>query len=638
MTDLMKNFKIANGFLGHYQKLAKDVVIPYQERVLQDQVEGAEKSHAIENFRAAAQMLREGKVDNEFYGMVFQDSDVYKWLEAAAYSLYHYPDSELEARCDEIVELIGSAQHPDGYINTFFTVKEPDKRWANLQEGHELYCAGHLIEAAVAYVDITGKSRILEITNGFVDHIYDRFVKQGIAGVPGHPEIELALMRLYHLTAREKDLELAMRFLEARGVDSDYFIEERANDPWTVWGADGQDREYTQNHLPVRQQTEAVGHAVRAAYLYSGMADAALATGDEGLKQACQRLWHSITERKMYVTGGIGSIYEGEAFSSSWHLPNDTAYAEGCASIALIFFARRMLELDQNSKYADVMERALYNTVLADMQLDGTRFFYVNPLEAVPGISGETKSHKHALPQRPKWFACACCPPNVARLLSSLGKYAWSVKDTTVYSHLFIDGELDLAASHDVKITVDSEQPYGGKVKYIVNAMAKAVPLTLAIRLPQWSVRSEISINGSQTDYTTENGYAIIERHFVDGDEIILDLDMSVRRIYTNEQVSANSGRTAFARGALIYCAEGVDNNDSVLDLFVDRNLSYTETEHEQLPGVVKLTVAGFRSGGRESLYSYERPLLERQLIDLIPYYAWSNRGLTQMRVWLPEA
>ncbi|NLW11141.1 MAG: glycoside hydrolase family 127 protein [Clostridiaceae bacterium] len=638
MTDLMKKFQLTDGFLGHYQKLAKDVVIPYQERVLHDQVEGAEKSHAIENFRAAAQMLREGKVDEEFYGMVFQDSDIYKWLEAAAYSLHHYPDPELEAHCDEIVEMLGSAQHPDGYINTYFTVKEPDKRWVNLQEGHELYCAGHLIEAAVAYADITGKKRILDITLKFVDHIYDYFVTQGIAGVPGHPEIELALMRLYHFAERQEDLELAVHFIDERGLDSDYFVKERQKNPWTVWGADAQDKAYTQVHLPVREQTEAVGHAVRAAYLYTGMADAALVTGDESLKQACQTLWHNITERKMYVTGAIGSVYEGEAFSSSWHLPNDTAYAEGCASIALIFFARQMLELELNSKYADVMERALYNTVLADMQLDGTRFFYVNPLESVPGISGVAKSHLHALPVRPKWFACACCPPNVARLLSSLGKYAWSVKDTTVYSHLFIDGKLDLRASHGAKIIVDSEQPYGGKVSYRFEADNKSAPMTLAVRMPEWSAHTEIALNGSQIEYRTENGYALIERSFADGDEIIVSLDLSIRRIYTNDKVSANSGRTAFARGALIYCAEGVDNNGAVLDLFVDRNLSYTETEHEQLPGVIKLTVTGYRSVGGDSLYSYERPLLERQMIDLVPYYTWSNRGATQMRVWLPEA
>ncbi|MCI8897828.1 MAG: glycoside hydrolase family 127 protein, partial [Lachnospiraceae bacterium] len=441
---LVKRFDVTDGFFGRYRKLVKDVVLPYQENALNDRIEGAEKSHCIENFRMAAEKLRTGSCDGEFYGMVFQDSDVAKWLEGAAYSLAQNPDPELEKRCDEIIELIGSAQHEDGYLNTYFTVKEPDKRWTNLHEAHELYCAGHMIEAAVAYAECTGKARLLEIMCGMADHIYKHFIEEGAAGYPGHPEIELALMRLFRCTKEEKYKELALHFINVRGVDSDYYKKEKSTSGWTVWGSNAVDTEYNQCSEPVRMQKKAVGHAVRAVYLYTGMADAAMETGDATLTEACRTLWNNITQSRMYVTGAIGSAYEGEAFTKDYHLPNDTAYAETCAAIGLIFFANKMLYLERDRKYADEMERALYNCVLAGMQLDGTKFFYVNPLEALPGISGEAQTHKHALPVRPKWFACACCPPNVARLLASLSEYAWHVLPGKLFSNLFIDGTLDL--------------------------------------------------------------------------------------------------------------------------------------------------------------------------------------------------
>lgn len=276
---LVKRFDVTDGFFGRYRKLVKDVVLPYQENALNDRIEGAEKSHCIENFRMAAEKLRTGSCDGEFYGMVFQDSDVAKWLEGAAYSLAQNPDPELEKRCDEIIELIGSAQHEDGYLNTYFTVKEPDKRWTNLHEAHELYCAGHMIEAAVAYAECTGKARLLEIMCGMADHIYKHFIEEGAAGYPGHPEIELALMRLFRCTKEEKYKELALHFINVRGVDSDYYKKEKSTSGWTVWGSNAVDTEYNQCSEPVRMQKKAVGHAVRAVYLYTGMADAAMETG-----------------------------------------------------------------------------------------------------------------------------------------------------------------------------------------------------------------------------------------------------------------------------------------------------------------------------------------------------------------------
>lgn len=641
MSDLklIKKFEVTDGFWGRYRKLVREVVLPYQEDALNDRIEDAEKSHCIENFRMAAEKLRTGKCDGEFYGMVFQDSDVAKWLEGAAYSLAQQPDAELERRCDEIIELIGQAQHEDGYLNTYFTVKEPDRRWTNLHEAHELYCAGHMIEAAVAYAECTGKTRLLEIMRGMADHIYQHFIMEGAEGYPGHPEIELALMRLYRCTGEEKYKELALHFVNVRGVNSDYFIQEKQKNNWSVWGGHPTDKEYAQNTAPVRMQSKAVGHAVRAVYLYTGMADAALETGDESLAEACKTLWNNITQCRMYVTGTIGSAYEGEAFTKDYHLPNDTAYAETCAAIGLIFFSNKMLYLDRNGKYADVMERALYNCVLAGMQLDGTRFFYVNPLEALPGISGEAQTHKHALPVRPKWFACACCPPNVARLLSSLSEYAWHAAEDTLFSNLFIGGTLDLGDAFGGKVTLQTAYPYENMVEYRFAPEKEAMTMTLAIRIPAWSRDTVICVNGNPAEYEINDSYAYLKGDFGAEDIVTVEFDMSVRKVYTSSRVSANTGKAAVERGPLIYCAEGVDNENDVLSLSLKRGGNVTVGEYlpDELCGIRELYAEGYREAVSDKLYSYEAPVAKECEITLVPYYTWGNRGLNQMRVWIPE-
>ena len=641
MSDLklIKKFEVTDGFWGRYRKLVREVVLPYQEDALNDRIEDAEKSHCIENFRMAAEKLRTGKCDGEFYGMVFQDSDVAKWLEGAAYSLAQQPDAELERRCDEIIELIGQAQHEDGYLNTYFTVKEPDRRWTNLHEAHELYCAGHMIEAAVAYAECTGKTRLLEIMRGMADHIYQHFIVEGAEGYPGHPEIELALMRLYRCTGEEKYKELALHFVNVRGVNSDYFIQEKQKNNWSVWGGHPTDKEYAQNTAPVRMQSKAVGHAVRAVYLYTGMADAALETGDESLAEACKTLWNNITQCRMYVTGAIGSAYEGEAFTKDYHLPNDTAYAETCAAIGLIFFSNKMLYLDRNGKYADVMERALYNCVLAGMQLDGTRFFYVNPLEALPGISGEAQTHKHALPVRPKWFACACCPPNVARLLSSLSEYAWHAAEDTLFSNLFIGGTLDLGDAFGGKVTLQTAYPYENMVEYRFAPEKEAMTMTFAIRIPAWSRDTVICVNGNPAEYEIKDSYAYLKGDFGAEDIVTVEFDMSVRKVYTSSRVSANTGKAAVERGPLIYCAEGVDNENDVLSLSLKRGGNVTVGEYlpDELCGIRELYAEGYREAVSDKLYSYEAPVAKECEITLVPYYTWGNRGLNQMRVWIPE-
>ena len=436
--------KISDAFWSQMQEKVIDVVIPFQEKVLNDEVPGVAKSHAIENFRIAA-----GLSQGEFYGMVFQDSDMAKWLEGVAYSLAVKPDSELEARADDIIEIIEKAQQPDGYLDTYFIVKEPERRWQNLHECHELYCAGHMMEAGAAYYEATGKDRLLRVVERLADHIISLFGPEGEKshGIPGHQEVEIGLMKLYHVTGKEKYRDMARHFLEERGKNPDYFYEEKMKRGWQHWGqysTDKLDVTYNQAHETVYEQKEAVGHAVRALYMYTAMADLAGADGDEKLYQACRTLWENVVNKKMYITGALGGNPEGESFSSNYELPNDMAYAETCASIAMVFFAHRMLEMEMDGCYADIMEKELYNSTISGMQLDGKKYFYVNPLECEPGVSGKLFGYRHSLPMRPGWYACACCPPNLVRLITSLGKYCWSENDSAIYSHLMIGQKAEL--------------------------------------------------------------------------------------------------------------------------------------------------------------------------------------------------
>jgi DUF1680 family protein len=382
-----KQVFIEDPLWSSYSRLVKEVVIPYQYEALHDRVPDADPSYAIRNFQIAA-----GKEEGEFGGMVFQDSDLAKWIEAVGYSLITNPDPDLEKMVDEVIDLIEAAQQQDGYLNTYFTIKEPDKKWTNLMECHEMYCAGHMVEAAVAYYEATGKRKLLDVVCRFVDHIDAIFGPEPgkIQGYDGHQEIELALIKLYQTTGDDKHLRLSQFFIEERGKKPEFFLQEwEKRGKTSHWGAGKHlpNLAYFQSHLPVREQTEAVGHAVRAVYMYSAMADIAAHTHDITLYEACKRLWSNMVHKQMYITGGIGSTHHGEAFSFDYDLPNDTVYAETCASIGLIFFARRMLQIEASNEYADVMERALYNTVISGISLDGKHYFYVNPLEVWPKAS-----------------------------------------------------------------------------------------------------------------------------------------------------------------------------------------------------------------------------------------------------------
>lgn len=626
----ISRYKPGDGFIKKYQQLIKNEVIPYQYRVLCDQAEGAEKSHVVQNFVNAASALNGEDVGDGFYGMVFQDSDAAKWLEAVAFSLALFPDPELEKTADELIEIISAAQDKDGYLNTYFTIKDRDKRWTNLLEGHELYCAGHFMEAAVAYYNATGKNNLLKVMLRNAEHIYSRFITENHEGYPGHPEVELALLKMYRVTGEKHCLELAQRFIDSRGTNGNFYKREAENRNWTVWGNNADDQYYQQSFAPVREQSDAVGHSVRAVYLYTAMADLATEIGsDKELLEACRRLWNSITEKRMYITSGIGSTNIGEAFTVDYDLPNDTAYAETCASCGLMFFASRMLEAEPNGKYADIMEKAFYNTVLAGMQLDGKRFFYVNPLEVIPGISGVAATHWHDKPQRPEWFACACCPPNVARTVSAFGTYAYGESKDVNYCHLYAAGDVEF--ENGAKIRCDTDFPFG----FSVNYTCTSGQCCLAVRIPSWSEKTSITLNRSVICPEIKSGYAYID--IQEGDILEFLFDDRAKFVYCSDKVSENSGCAAIQRGALIYCFEGIDNSGDVLSLYVDDTAEITVGESiDALGGAVSLKVKGGRTVAKNSLYSFEKPKKQPEILTAVPYYTWGNRGENQMRVWLP--
>ena len=626
----LRDVQVADGFFSRYADLVREEVIPYQWEALNDRVPGAEKSGCIRNFRIAA-----GQEAGEFTGMVFQDSDIGKWLEAVAYSLTTHPDAALERTADEVIELLEAAQREDGYLDTYFIVKDPKNRWKCLRDCHELYCAGHLLEGAVAYWQATGKDRFLNVMRRYVDYIATVFGRgEGqMRGYPGHEEIELALCKLYDVTGEKKYLDLAAYFIDERGRDPKYFLEElkTRGDAFHWEGNDAQGMEYFQAHAPVREQTEAVGHAVRAVYLYSGMADVAMRTGDEGLLEACRRLYRNIADKRLYVTGAIGSTYIGEAFTFDYDLPNDTAYAETCASVGLIFFMKRMLEADGAAEYGDMMERALYNTVLAGMAMDGKSFFYVNPLEVFPEADEKDPSKRHVKTVRQKWFACACCPPNVARLLADLGSYIYRRKGSAVTADLFIGSRLALPGGAELIQT--SEVPFGGKVTFTLRGAAQG--FSLRVRCPEWAEGVTCT-----APCRKENGYIAIQKDWQDGDSVTLVFGMEPRRIYANPLVRQDAGKVCLMRGPLVYCLEEADNGANLHLLRLPEGEPVEAVRGEgALFGMTLLRAKGRRfvpHGSR--LYAPDRQGREEEArLAFVPYFAWGNRDKGEMAVYVRE-
>ena len=631
-----KDVSIDDHFWNGFRTTLVREGIPYQWRALNDRLDGdAEPSYCMRNFRVAA-----GKEQGEHGGWVFQDSDVYKWLEGVAHSLRWHPDPELEAIADGAIQEIVDAQQPDGYLDTYYIINGLDKRWTNLKDNHELYCAGHLIEAAVAYYQATGKRRLLDAALRFVEHIEGVMgLEPGkLPGYPGHPVIEMALMRLYEVTRDPRHLKLAEYFVNQRGQFPLFFEEEtRRNGNRFYWENSPLRYQYYQAGKPVRDQKDAEGHAVRAMYLYSGMADVARETGDESLARACRALWESATQRRMYITGAIGSSEHGEAFTFDYDLPNDTVYGETCAAIGLVFFARRMLALEPKGEYADVMERALYNGVISGMQLDGKRFFYVNPLEVLPEACERDFNKRHVKPERQKWFGCACCPPNLIRTLASLEDYVAMEDGETVFLNLYVAGSLRAAG---LEMKIETDYPWSGNVHIEVEPQAED-PRTLALRIPGWCGSWRVRINGATVEPVPKDGYIAISRAWQAGDAVDLELDMPVCRVRANPRIPQDAGRVALSRGPIVYCLEQADNGAALHSLVAgDFSDAEARWEPDLLGGVVTVETAGRReddSGWEPSKPYAPRDEIAAEPVRLrwIPYYAWANRGVGEMRVWV---
>lgn len=556
-----------------------------------DQIEN--QTGRIRNFENAA------KGAGEHLGNFYDDSDVYKVLEGMAYSLINHPDPELEKKCDEWIDKIAAAQQPDGYISTFHTLTGPDKRWSNMDK-HEMYCAGHLTEAAIAYYRATGKRNLLDVSIRMADHMMSEFGPGKRHWVPGHPEIELTLVKLSQVTGQEKYLDFAYWLLEERGHG------------YGSTGTEGKwNKYYYLDSVPVRDLEEVTGHAVRAMYLFSGMGDVAALKGDEGYIQALNRLWDDVVLRKMYITGGIGSSRQNEGFIEPYDLPNYEAYCETCASVGMVFWNSRMHQLTGDSKYIDVLERSLYNGTLAGISLSGDRFFYVNPLAS------------HGDHHRREWYSTACCPTQISRFLPSVGNYIYGVSDKAIWVNLFIGNSAEINTGREtVTIHQKTTYPWDGTVEISIDSLKKPLKKEIRLRIPGWCKGYTIAINGEEADHIpVDKGFAVIDRKWKNSDRLTLTMDMPVEVIEDDPRVSENIGKRAVQRGPLVYCMEEADNA-SFDKLFLTKETKFKESfDPSMLNGVVAIN-ATTNSGS----------------IRFIPYYAWDNREPGQMKVWVDYA
>lgn len=575
-----------------------------------------EEAGNIEDIRLAGRGATNG-----FRGPVFMDSDLYKALEAAACSIATHPDPALEKQLDDIIRLLAAAQQPDGYLNSHFTVKEPAKRWTNLRDWHELYCAGHMFEAAVAHYQATGKTTFLKIATRFADNIDSVFgPPPKRPGYPGHPEIELALVKLWRATGNTRYFDLARFFVETRGRR---FFATEHNIPLEKY-----DGSYFQDDVPIWDHQNIKGHAVRAAYLMSGTTDVAAQTGDERLLAMLDRVWRNTTERNQYLTGGIGPSAHNEGFTADYDLPNLTAYQETCATIALAQWAHRLALLYGEARYADALERALYNGVLSGVSQDGTKFFYVNPLESAG-------TH-----HRSPWFGCACCPPNVTRTLAALGGYAYAVSGDSLYVNLYIQGAARAKAGGTaVTLKVTTDYPWDGKVALEL-APATRTRFALQLRVPGWCANPAVKVNGrARRDPLIERGYWVLEREWKRGDRVELDLPMPVQRFTANPNVKTNHGLAAIQRGPIVYCVEQCDQSEPLEALWLPPE---AELKAVRTPGLLGGVVAVTGEARAASPQKWGRILYQplapspRVALKAIPYYAWDNRQPGPMKVWLP--
>jgi uncharacterized protein len=587
----------------------------------------------LDALRLDQRMHRGREEANGWYwgGSIFWDSDVAKWLEAASAYLQHQKDAKLETLVDGTIELLAGAQQQDGYLNSHILTWRPRHRFKNLRDLHELYCAGHLIEAAVTHRLATGKDTLLNIATRLADHLATVFGdgSNQLPGYCGHPEIELALIRLYRLTHEQRYLDLSRFFVEQRGTKPHYFDREaverldatpfRPTHPVSPYA-------YMQAHLPVREQREVVGHAVRAMYLYSAAADLAYELKDEELVAVCKNFWQDLNRSKLYITGGLGSAAENEGFTKDYDLPNHQSYAETCAAIALLQWAHRMVHLELDSRYTDTIERTLYNGVLAGLGTDGKSFFYHNPL----GSDGT--HHRVSWP----WW-CPCCPANLARLILSLSGYLYSTGPKAIAIHQYVSSEANFSIEgQELRLAVASDFPLEGTASIRFEGVSGS-PFEVFLRVPGWAGNHEFAVNGREMQPEIVAGYAVISRSWNSGDELTARFEMPVQTHFSNYEVVGNRGRVAISRGPLIYCAEEVDNGGHL-----DRFALYPEKgvelkrEDSELGEIVSLSVQGFKEELEDrSLYSLAPPNTVPCEIKMIPYYAWDNRAPGEMLVWL---
>ncbi|MFC1724175.1 beta-L-arabinofuranosidase domain-containing protein [candidate division KSB1 bacterium] len=613
--------RITDNFWAPRMEINRTVTIPHAFLK-------CEETGRIDNF-AIAGGLKEG----EHKGIYpFDDTDIYKTLEGASYVLMLKKDPVLENYLDSLITLIGAAQEDDGYLYTTRTNNAErlknwmgETRWSRIRGSHELYNAGHLFEAAAAHYQATGKRNLLDIALNFADLVAEEFRPGKLQAPPGHQVIEMGLVKLYRITGDEKYLNLAKYLLDVRG---------KTLDGRELGG------EYNQDHKPVIEQDEAVGHAVRASYMFAGMADVAALTGDSDYIRAIRGLWENVVKRKLYITGGIGATGSGEAFAKNYELPNMSAYNETCASIGNVYWNHRLFLLHGESKYIDVLERTLYNALLSGISLDGKHFFYPNPLESVG---------QH---ERSEWFGCACCPGNVTRFIASVPGYVYGYTDKEIYVNLYISNEADIKSdARKLKIRQQTGFPWNGNVRILIDPEKENDKFSLLLRIPGWAQNSpvagdlysfldnhdseiELKVNGEKITVEMRNGYAVIEKKWKSGDEIELMIPMQIKRITANEKVEADRGKTALQRGPFVFCAEWPDNKDGHVRniMLPDENELETEFRENLFNGVQVITgrATGVIMGDEEgSIFT------EEQEFTAIPYYAWAHRGKGEMAVWL---
>ena len=626
--------KLSDNFWLPRLKINETVTIPAS-------FERCENTGRVKNFVMAAE--KKGKFCTIY---PFDDTDIYKTIEGASYSLSLFPDAKLEKYVDSLIKIIGAAQEPDGYLYTARTINPNDVgpwvgkvRWEKERElSHELYNAGHLYEAAAAHFLATGKKNLLNIALKNADLVCSVFGPDKKHVAPGHEVVEMGLVKLYRITGNEKYLSTAKFFVEQRGHYKGY--DPKSKDEW-------KNGIYWQDDKPVVDQEEAEGHAVRAGYLYSAMADVAALTGDKQMLQAVDTIWNNLVSKKLYVQGGAGAVGDGERYGANYELPNTTAYNETCAAIANVFWNERMFLLHGDSKYIDVLEKILYNGLISGIGLDGKSFFYTNAMQVTNNFT-----HPDLEPERSGWFPCSCCPTNLVRLLPSVPGYIYAQKDDQVYVNLFISSNVSMKVQNkEVAITQQNNYPWNGDLKFIINPKT-SFAFPMLIRIPGWaqneaipsdlysfknnsSQKTIVIVNGKEMPYEIKNGYAVINRKWKKNDVVEVKLPMEVRKVTANSNLKNDIGKVALQRGPIMYCAEWVDNNGKASNIVLPANTAFQsefnptllngiETIHAEVPVVIV-------SENGESIHT------EKQKFTAIPYYAWANRGKGEMMLWFPE-